>query len=157
VTPAPRHHPVDGAGEDDLVRAQAVAVLELAAEEVGDRREANMGMWAYVAQPVVVRTTPSRYRIVFDRAMLSKSIAAAVNFEADIFHLSCHGNSDGVVLADDESLTWKEPGGGVRAPRFCRTHSGEFELRGRAYKELKKAGLDARPLSGWERGSAGLG
>src|SRR5271166_3368777 len=40
---APQHHPVDSAGKDDLVRAQAVAVLELAAEEVGDGREANMG------------------------------------------------------------------------------------------------------------------
>ena len=49
--PAPRHHPVDGAGEDDLVRAQAIAVLELAAEEVGDGREANMGMRTYVDAP----------------------------------------------------------------------------------------------------------
>ena len=32
--PAPRHHPVDRAGQDDLVRAEAVAVLELAAEEI---------------------------------------------------------------------------------------------------------------------------
>ena len=44
--PAPRHHPVDGAGQYDLVRAQAVVVLELAAEEVGDGREANMLDWA---------------------------------------------------------------------------------------------------------------
>src|SRR5271166_3733926 len=49
--PAPRHHPVDGTGEDDLVRAQAVAVLDLAAEEVGDGREADMGMRADVDAP----------------------------------------------------------------------------------------------------------
>ena len=45
---APRHHPVDRARQNDLVRAQAVAVLELAAEEVGDRRKADMGMRADV-------------------------------------------------------------------------------------------------------------
>ena len=45
---APRHHPVYRARQDDLVRAQAVAVLELAAKEVGDGREADMGMRADV-------------------------------------------------------------------------------------------------------------
>jgi hypothetical protein len=60
--PAARHHPVDGAGENDLVRAQAIAVLELAAEEVGDGREANMGMRAYVDAPA--GDEPSRSHLV---------------------------------------------------------------------------------------------
>lgn len=59
-----------------------------------------------------VRDIPSQYRIVFNREMLQKAIAEAVEFEADIFHLSCHGGEDGVQLSDQRSsgeiLTWEE-------------------------------------------------
>ena len=59
---APRHHPVDSAGQDDLVRAQAIAVLELAAEEVGHCREADMGMRADV--DALTRDEVSRSHLV---------------------------------------------------------------------------------------------
>jgi hypothetical protein len=59
-----------------------------------------------------VRRIRSRYRVAFNREMLHKAIAEAVRFEADIFHLSCHGDEDGVQLSDQRatgaSLTWEE-------------------------------------------------
>ena len=48
VTPAPGDHPVHRAGMDHLVGAEAVAVLELAAEEIGDGGEPDMRMRPHV-------------------------------------------------------------------------------------------------------------
>jgi hypothetical protein len=41
-------HPVDGAGLDHLVRAQTVAVIDLAFEEIGDGGEVDMRMRPHV-------------------------------------------------------------------------------------------------------------
>lgn len=53
-----------------------------------------------------VLRVPSRYRIVLDRKMLKKAVAEAAKFEADIFHLSCHGDELGIQLADGDDLDW---------------------------------------------------
>src|SRR5271165_1163638 len=45
---APRHHPVDVAGTDDLIGAEAVPMLELAAKEIADRRKPDVRMRAQV-------------------------------------------------------------------------------------------------------------
>ncbi len=45
---APGDHPVQRAGRDDLVGAGAVAVMEVALEQVGDRAEADMRMRPHV-------------------------------------------------------------------------------------------------------------
>ena len=45
---APGDHPVDLAGQDELVRAQTVAMLELAAIEIGDGGEADVRMRPHV-------------------------------------------------------------------------------------------------------------
>ena len=42
------HHPVHGTRQDHLVGAEAVAVLEFATVEIGDRGEADVGMRAHV-------------------------------------------------------------------------------------------------------------
>jgi hypothetical protein len=55
-----------------------------------------------------VRRIPSLYRVVLDRKMLKKAVAAAGRFETDIFHLSCHGDETGIQLADGEELGWEE-------------------------------------------------
>ena len=48
VTPLPGDHPVHRAGMDDLVGAEAVAVLELALEEVGDGGEPDVRVRPHV-------------------------------------------------------------------------------------------------------------
>jgi hypothetical protein len=48
------------------------------------------------------------YRIVFKREMLRRGIVDAVAFGTDIFHLSCHGDEDGVQLTDGTCLSWAE-------------------------------------------------
>ena len=61
-----------------------------------------------------VRRITGRYRVVFNREMLNKAINEAVKLDADIFHLSCHGNEDGIQLTDQRSngegefLSWEE-------------------------------------------------
>ena len=45
---APGDHPVQRAGADDLVGAGAVAVMEVALEQVGHRAEADMRMWPHI-------------------------------------------------------------------------------------------------------------
>lgn len=63
----------------------------------------------YAANEVLkVRRIPSRYRVILNRKMLKKAVAEAVQFEADIFHLCCHGDEEGIQLADDECLGWEE-------------------------------------------------
>jgi hypothetical protein len=63
----------------------------------------------YAANEILkVRRIASRYRIVFDLDMFRRAIRDAVKFEADIFHLSCHGDAEGVDLADGSSLSWEE-------------------------------------------------
>ena len=62
----------------------------------------------YTANEVLkVRRITSRYRIVLNREMLRRAIDHAAKLEADIFHLSCHGDADGVQLTDGECLSWK--------------------------------------------------
>ena len=48
---APRHYPVDVAGTNDLVRAHAVPVLNLAKQEIRDGREPDMGVGTHVGSP----------------------------------------------------------------------------------------------------------
>ena len=45
---APRHHPIDVAGTNDLVRSHAVPVLNLAKQEIRDGREPDMGVGTHV-------------------------------------------------------------------------------------------------------------
>ena len=46
--PPSRDHPVDGAGVDRLVRAEAVAMLDFAAKEIGDGRKPDVGVRTHV-------------------------------------------------------------------------------------------------------------
>jgi hypothetical protein len=59
-----------------------------------------------------VRRIRTRYRVVFNREMLRKAIAEATKWEADIFHLSCHGGEEGIQLCDQRTsgdvLSWEE-------------------------------------------------
>lgn len=55
-----------------------------------------------------VREISSVYKLVFNIEMLKKSIEEARVLNVDIFHLSCHGDKDGIQLCDGKEISWKE-------------------------------------------------
>jgi hypothetical protein len=55
-----------------------------------------------------VRGIASRYRIAFNLERLKDAIKEAERYKADIFHLSCHGNANGVGLCDGTSIDWPD-------------------------------------------------
>jgi hypothetical protein len=48
------------------------------------------------------------YKIVLNAKMLRKAIGAASENDYDIFHLSCHGDENGIQLTDETELSWDE-------------------------------------------------
>jgi hypothetical protein len=61
-----------------------------------------------------VRGVPYRYKVVFNRAMLERAITDAARLHPWVFHISCHGNENGIVLADGTPIPWSE------LARLCR-------------------------------------
>jgi CHAT domain len=50
----------------------------------------------------------SRHKDLRDKSRLCKAIRAASEDNYDIIHLSCHGDADGIQLADETELSWDE-------------------------------------------------
>jgi hypothetical protein len=50
----------------------------------------------------------SEYKIAMNRKTLCSAIKAASEDGYDIFHLSCHGDEDGIQLTDETELSWDE-------------------------------------------------
>jgi len=48
------------------------------------------------------------YRIVLNAELLRKAIKMASENEYDIFHLSCHGDEEGIQLTDETNMSWDE-------------------------------------------------
>lgn len=46
------------------------------------------------------------YRVVLDRIHLKKAVQEALKDDFGVFHLSCHGDDDGIRLSDGEDLGW---------------------------------------------------
>jgi len=64
------------------------------------------------AQEVVrLHQVRSDYRLVLDRKHLKKAVREAADGDFGVFHLSCHGDKDGVRLTDGEDLDWAELAG----------------------------------------------
>jgi len=55
-----------------------------------------------------VQQIETRYRAVMNRDFLVRAVKEAHHFGADIFHLSCHGDSTGPRLHDGTDLSWDE-------------------------------------------------
>lgn len=63
----------------------------------------------YAANEVLkVRRLRTEYRMVFDAEHFCRAIADAADGNFDVFHLSCHGNGDGIGLTDGASLNWMD-------------------------------------------------
>jgi hypothetical protein len=50
----------------------------------------------------------TRYRIVLNRTLLRRAIIEASNNSYEIFHLSSHGDEDGVQLSGKRNVSWRE-------------------------------------------------
>jgi len=48
------------------------------------------------------------YRIVLNRNLLRKAIKTASESGYGIFHLSCHGDEEGIQLSDRKNVSWEE-------------------------------------------------
>jgi hypothetical protein len=66
--------------------------------------------WEGRAVEEIVRLLSGRtsYRIVMTSALLRKAIESASEREYDIFHLSCHGDREGIQLTDKTEIDWNE-------------------------------------------------
>lgn len=53
-----------------------------------------------------IQSCPTDYRMVLTRKYLRRAIAEADENNYAIFHLSCHGDSDGIQLADGTEIDW---------------------------------------------------
>jgi hypothetical protein len=69
--------------------------------------------WEGHAAEEIVRLLNGRtcYRIVLNRTLLRRAIKEAVEEGYGIFHLSCHGDEDGVQLSGNRNVSWKELAG----------------------------------------------
>jgi hypothetical protein len=50
----------------------------------------------------------TRYRIVLDKTLLRRAIKEAAESGYGIFHLSCHGDENGVQLSGNRDVSWRE-------------------------------------------------
>jgi hypothetical protein len=50
----------------------------------------------------------TRYRIVLDKTLLRRAIKEAAESRYGIFHLSCHGDENGVQLSGNRDVPWRE-------------------------------------------------
>lgn len=63
----------------------------------------------YAANEVLrIQNVRSSYRVVLDNPRLRKSIAEAAGSDFTVYHLSCHGDDDGITLADEGFIPWLE-------------------------------------------------
>lgn len=60
----------------------------------------------------VLKIQPCRtdYRIILTRCLLKRAIHEAHRGAYDIFHLSCHGDDDGIQLANGDLINWLDLG-----------------------------------------------
>src|SRR5271155_2173815 len=52
--------------------------------------------------------TRTTYRIVIAKEFLIKALERASSRNCEIFHLSCHGNDEGILLTNADILQWDE-------------------------------------------------
>jgi len=85
------------------VQALSVLIAEsVSRDDFYDRRTDG-----YAANEILrIQQVRSDYRLVLDRRLLVRAVnsAAAQNFT--VFHLSCHGDDDGILLADEDFVDW---------------------------------------------------
>lgn len=58
-------------------------------------------------------------RMAIDRSHFRWALGAAARWKASVLHISCHGDENGIALADDYRMTWDELSGVFDAYKFC--------------------------------------
>ena len=82
------------------------------AESVSAEDFYNRHWEGHVVQEIVhLLGERASYRIVINESLLRKAIKFASEYKYDIFHLSCHGNEDGIQLSDKRNISWERLAG----------------------------------------------
>jgi hypothetical protein len=85
----------------------AAPISVMVAESVGARDFYLRRTDGYAAHEVLrIQQVKTEYRVILDKARLIRAIAESCMFQFKIFHLSCHGNDDGIGLSDGSFLDW---------------------------------------------------
>ena len=58
-------------------------------------------------------------RYVIDGKRLRAAIQLATSQKTDVFHLSCHGDEDGIYLCNDEKVTWSKLSRLFQSGAYC--------------------------------------
>jgi hypothetical protein len=62
---------------------------------------------------------PNQLRFVLDLEHFEKAVAEAKASDCTVVHLSCHGDQDGIALADNHQSTWDAFAGLFQKNRWC--------------------------------------
>ncbi len=81
------------------------------AESVGPKDSYVRRTDGFAANEVLqIQQVRTQYRIVLDLPRLIRAIAQARIGNFQVFHLSCHGNDDGILLSDGTAVNWLKLG-----------------------------------------------
>ncbi len=81
------------------------------AESLSPKDYYEKRMDGFAANEVLkIQSCKSDYKIVLTRDLLNRSIQEATNGDYKIFHLSCHGDVDGIQLANGDEIGWLDLG-----------------------------------------------
>ncbi|HYD64598.1 hypothetical protein [Azospirillum sp.] len=84
-----------------------VSVFIAESNAPGDFYEGRLDGFA-ANEVLKVRRLRTAYRAVLDIEHLERAIEDAADFGADILHLSCHGDHEGIQLSDTTCVDWPE-------------------------------------------------
>ena len=77
------------------------------AESVSPEEFYNRYWEGHVVEEIVrLLNGKTSYRVVLNAKLLCKAIKTASDNDYDIFHLSCHGDQDGIQLSDQTDISW---------------------------------------------------
>lgn len=99
-----------------------------------------------------IQSCPSSYRVVLNKMMLQRAIEEAAEQNYAIFHLSCHGDGDGIYLADETFIGWLKLAKMLRPLASCDRTLVMASCSGGHY-DLTKALTKADAIFGYVFGS----
>ncbi len=99
-----------------------------------------------------IRGLSTKYRVALTKPLLKRAVKEAADGKFQIFHLSAHGNDDGICLSDDTELSWVELA--MLLKRVAGPDRGlVMATCGGGDRELTEALRQAGAIFGWVFGS----
>lgn len=124
------------------------------AESLSPKDYYDRRMDGFAANEVLkIQSCKTDYRIVLTRNFLRRAIKEANDGNYEIFHLSCHGDDDGIQLANGDEISWLDLG------IMFKTYANKNRILVMAscsggHNDLTKALTKAQSIFGYVIGSA---